>query len=206
MRTKDKIINTSIEVFNELGYSNARLQIIADRLNISVGNLAYHFNTKDEIIKSVYANVSEELTEILSTFRTKPTLEDLDEQIDQLYAFIQKYPFYFVDIVEIQRLHPELHQQRLDFMERMVIQLKNRFEYHQNRSVIQTEEYEGHFAQLANDISILITFWPAYCLAIESENKTLKRFKSAIWAIVIPLLTKKGKEEYERSVLKIQTT
>jgi len=145
------------------------------------------------------------LTEILSTFRTKPTLEDLDEQIDKFFCFIEKYPFYFVDIVEIQRLHPELHQQRLDYMERMIIQMKSRLEYHVTRGVIRPEEFKGHFNQLANDISILVTFWPAYCLAIESNNKSLQRFKSAIWAMVIPLLTKKGKEEYERSVLKIET-
>lgn len=204
MRTKDKIVLTSIEVFNELGYSNARLQIIADRLKISVGNLAYHFNTKDDIIKKVYQVVSDELKETLSSFNNEPTLKDLDNHIEKFYQFMAKYPFYFVDIVEIQRLHPELHQHRLDYIKRMIIQMKNRLEYHVNRGIIRSEEYKGHFNQLSKDISILAIFWPAYCLAIDPSNRDLCHYKSAIWAFFTPLLTQKGKEEYERSVLKIE--
>ena len=42
--TKQKILDTSLELFNKNGISNVRLQQIADETGISLGNLAYHFN------------------------------------------------------------------------------------------------------------------------------------------------------------------
>lgn len=40
---RDKILETSIELFNKNGYAYVTLRDISDALNISPGNLTYHF-------------------------------------------------------------------------------------------------------------------------------------------------------------------
>ena len=52
-KTKQKIIQASIELFNQKGWTNVRLQNIADRCGISVGNLAYHYANKAAIIRVI---------------------------------------------------------------------------------------------------------------------------------------------------------
>jgi AcrR family transcriptional regulator len=55
--TKQKILDSSLQLFNDNGISNTRLQQIADESGISVGNLAYHFSNKEAITESLIANV-----------------------------------------------------------------------------------------------------------------------------------------------------
>ena len=54
MKTKDKIIQGSIELFNQQGERNVTTNHIAEYVGISPGNLYYHYRNKDDIIRSIY--------------------------------------------------------------------------------------------------------------------------------------------------------
>ena len=138
-QTKDRIISAAIHLFNEQGFVNVRLQNIADQLKISVGNLAYHFKNKEAIVAQAYDQIGEELKTILSSYRASPDLRDLDHQLDAYYQFIERYPFYFIDILEIKRNYPHLHEDRKDFTLKMRVQFEKRIEYNQTRGVLQLD-------------------------------------------------------------------
>jgi AcrR family transcriptional regulator len=63
--TKERIIQNSKRLFSENGIANTRLQQIADETQISVGNLAYHYANKEEIVQGVYNQILGELSGIL---------------------------------------------------------------------------------------------------------------------------------------------
>lgn len=202
LNTKQRIINASIRLFNENGMANVRLQQIANDIGISVGNLAYHFRNKEAIIEAINEDLHQEAAEILSTYRIYPNLLDFDNQLSKYFAFIQKYPFYFLDLLEITRHYPDIRSERQVHINKMVRQIRKRFDYNLQRGIIKAEPRPGIYDGIANAIWALITFWvPQKLVRGDSAAMQETEFKNLIWNLVYPNFTEKGIAEFELLIL-----
>lgn len=52
-RTAERILEVTLELFNRFGEPNVSTTLISAELNISPGNLYYHYPAKDELINSL---------------------------------------------------------------------------------------------------------------------------------------------------------
>ena len=53
MKTKDRILLNARQMFNEFGYGNVTVAMLAERLGIAKGNLWYHFNDKRSLLEAL---------------------------------------------------------------------------------------------------------------------------------------------------------
>ena len=65
-KTKDRILQISLQLFNERGERSVKTNHIAAELGISPGNLYYHFRNKQEIIKELAQQYQAETLEMLA--------------------------------------------------------------------------------------------------------------------------------------------
>lgn len=65
LKTRDRILQTSLQLFNEQGERQITTNHIAAALSISPGNLYYHFKNKDEIIYQLFQRYTQQMGKIL---------------------------------------------------------------------------------------------------------------------------------------------
>ncbi|WP_019029292.1 TetR/AcrR family transcriptional regulator [Colwellia piezophila] len=116
MKTRDKIIQASIELFNEQGERNVTTNHIAAHLAISPGNLYYHFRNKEDIILSIYEEYARRL--LLDTLPKLPTeLKPLDSLVlymDSVFQTTMKFRFFYSNLPVLLDKNPSLREKYVE--------------------------------------------------------------------------------------------
>ena len=202
LNTKQKIIQASILLFNQHGMGNVRLQQIASEVGISVGNLAYHFKNKEAIIEAINGSLYKKASEILSQYRIYPNFMDFDSQLLKYFQFIEQYPFYFLDLLEMKRHYPAVYKIRKTQINKMINQIKMRFEYHVQRGVLHSESRKGMYDSNVHAIWMIISHWlPQKAAQGQLTTQDLSQFKEMVWNQIYPYLTEEGRNEYEMLII-----
>jgi AcrR family transcriptional regulator len=61
-RTAERILEVTLDLFNRFGEPNVSTTLISAELNISPGNLYYHYPAKDELINALFDRYETALT------------------------------------------------------------------------------------------------------------------------------------------------
>jgi len=102
VKTRDRILGKSLEMFNAQGEPNVTTNHIADELEISPGNLYYHFRNKDDIIEQLFARFEERIGDALLVPEGRtPNLEDMWLQMHLVFECIWDYRFVYRDLVDL---------------------------------------------------------------------------------------------------------
>jgi len=93
-QTELRIFNAASEVFEEKGYTGARMQEIADRAGINKALLHYYFRTKEQLFRAVFQVLLKKMFEkTFSIFAREITFkEKLRLFLDEHIEFLLKNP------------------------------------------------------------------------------------------------------------------
>ena len=111
MKTRDRILQCALLLFNEKGEAQVSTLEIATELGISPGNLYYHFHGKEPIVLELFSQFQSELAPLL----TPPS--DLTLTLDDYWTFVSlitesmaAYRFLFQDLTSLSVRQPKLGQ------------------------------------------------------------------------------------------------
>lgn len=108
-KTRERILETSLALFNERGEPNVSTNHIAEELEISPGNLYYHFRSKEDIVEQLFAAHETRLDEALAMPGERlPDLEDLWFQLHSVFECLWASRFLYRDLVDILSRHRRL--------------------------------------------------------------------------------------------------
>jgi len=109
MKTRDKILHVSRALFNEEGEADQSAVDIANVLNISPGNLYYHFKGKDAIIHALFDEFEEEMMIILRGSRGAITsIQDSWVYTYIIFEEIYDFRFFYRNLGALLERYPDL--------------------------------------------------------------------------------------------------
>ncbi|WP_057935625.1 TetR/AcrR family transcriptional regulator [Algoriphagus resistens] len=201
IRTKDKILLTAIKLYNEVGVQGVTSRHIAGEMGISHGNLDYHYKTKEDIILAIYDKMRAEMSDyFIIRKENHSSIEHVHLLLIQLEEFQYRYRFINLDVLEITRAYPKISmllQKTSEYRKQQMDELFQEFLADGYMSKIETGIYE----EIQHIIRIIITFWLSQREVLATEKFTERgAMVKGIWAIINPYLTKKGKEEKEKTL------
>ncbi|GGL16068.1 TetR/AcrR family transcriptional regulator [Streptomyces flaveus] len=70
--TRQRIQDVALELFAEQGYEKTSLREIAERLNVTKAALYYHFRTKEDILISLFQDLTKPMDELIEWGKQQP--------------------------------------------------------------------------------------------------------------------------------------
>ncbi|MFE2628456.1 TetR/AcrR family transcriptional regulator [Streptomyces sp. NPDC059374] len=84
--TRQRIQDVALELFAEQGYEKTSLREIAERLDVTKAALYYHFKTKEEIIVSLFEDLTKPIEELIDWGRQQPHTLATKQEIVRRYS------------------------------------------------------------------------------------------------------------------------
>ncbi|REL31165.1 TetR/AcrR family transcriptional regulator [Thalassotalea euphylliae] len=171
MKTWDKIIQASIELFNEHGERNVTTNHIAAHLGISPGNLYYHFRNKEDIILSIYEQYARNL--ILDTFPLmSDDIEPLDAIIlymDAVFQAMSKFRFFYANLPVLLAKNPSLREKYVEVQELISKRVSDMMISLRDAGMINFNDEE--LPDLVSILRLVNTFWLSFYQTQNMENE-----------------------------------
>lgn len=193
MNTKEDIKKCAVTLFNERGYDNVTMRLIANTLGISVGNVTYHFPKKIDLLMNIMNEPIVQMPE-----EKDISLKSLDLLLRAYVKSLLDYSFFFTSI----RLLEEAPEFRLN-NKMNEDNLKNKFKEY----IIQLKD-KGYFKKDITDIQLnalidLIMYahlaWINDSCKLRKEEKLSKEiFIETQWNVISVYLSDKGLIEYKK--------
>ncbi|ABL98311.1 TetR/AcrR family transcriptional regulator [Shewanella amazonensis] len=167
MKTRDKIIQASLELFNEHGERTITTNHIAAHLDISPGNLYYHFRNKEDIIRCIFDQYEQHLLLGFKPYADqKVDLELLMSYFDAMFYTMWQFRFMYANLADILARDDTLKARYLKVQQAVLEQSIAVLNQLKKDGILQIED--ERIADLADTIKMIIGFWISYKLTQSS--------------------------------------
>lgn len=192
MNTREKILTISRTLFNELGFGNPTLNLLAQRVGISRGNLTYYFKDKEAILEALVDEMWLEYELMCSRTMQIPSWGSTNKGSKAFHELQKQYAFIFFDMKVIGM--PKVAQ---------LIQKMKKSAFKRQMSLItfsvelgnmKAETIPGAYHNLCETLWMILFYWLASSAhGHEQDQITVDKLT---WGVILPHFTKKGLQSF----------
>jgi AcrR family transcriptional regulator len=162
MNTKEKIILTSLELFNEKGERNVSTNHIAAHLGISPGNLYYHFRNKTDIIYAIFLQYQKMVDRYLQMPEKRSlTVDDQFSYLQAVFDGLWSFRFFHRDLEYYLDCDPRLQKGYKSFMQACLDSIFRILRGLEESSILQPMP-EAMRKTFALNTWLIVTSWMSY--------------------------------------------
>lgn len=200
MKTKERILEAALQLFNKEGIGNISMRRIAEEAGIQIGNLTYHFRNRDNIIEALLNQLMEELeSEIAKTQVLEINLKALWQGLYSSYKIQDRYRFIMLDLLQMFRQYPQLLQKFRQNYELRRQEFAFILQLLESTGDIKQELCPGYYQQyLLPQLYCISDFWlsEAELLYSGPEIEKARFYARVTFSLLLPHLSEKGKKDY----------
>ncbi|MCB9080417.1 MAG: TetR/AcrR family transcriptional regulator [Lewinellaceae bacterium] len=193
--TKERIIETALELLNEKGMANVSMRDIADALEISVGNLTYHFPKWQDLMDEIYHQMMHDI----SAFPRVPfSIAQLNKVFFGAAEVQDRYIFIIGDIHYFTNLYPTYERLRNTLVVARIEDMIRQLGYWANEGLVFPDSEEHPHRLLAQHMWLVMASWGAqnHLLRETPYRLSHQELVKIIWHIFLPHMTEAGRAEY----------
>lgn len=156
--TKDRILAAALELFNVRGESGVTTAQIARELEISEGNLWYHFRTKRDLVNALFARMEQAIEEVLARpAGPAAPMAHFADYTRRTVETIWTYRFLFRDHTTLLREDPERLARHAAFSDRSATLVQRILAGMMDAGLLRVER--DHLPGLATNVWIVGRYW-----------------------------------------------
>ena len=203
MSTKERIIDTAIELFNRHGAHSTTTNHIAEAMGISPGNLYYHYGNKEEIIRHIFRRIVVDFDGVwIMPEGHVPGLTDVLNVFVETSNLYYRYRFFYLELASLLARDPELkeayrvnHDQRFRQQEEFFTWLIRQ------GYMRQMDSRDELYAHLTNGW-IISDFWLHY-LYSSGREITPENIRQSLYQVIYmvrPILTENARTRIDKAM------
>lgn len=199
MKTRDRILLRARELFNQQGLSEVSSRHISDSLEISYGNLCYHFPRKDDLVHELYYEMQRRLDQEVA--RLQSEILGFDFMVKSLRTMLQtydQYRFIYLDLPQIVRRFPEIRKHARTQQRTRIRVCRDIYSFLITEGYLRPENFPGHYDLLAQNMLMILNHWVVDAVIYydgEPESR-VDHYLALIYRFVSASLTRKGREAF----------
>lgn len=170
-RTRERILELSLRLFNEFGEPNITTTVIAEEMGISPGNLYYHFRNKDDIVNSLFIQFEVEIRRMLAVPEgRRPNIEDVWLYLHLMFELVWRYRFFYRDLSDLLSRNRKLELHFKEIISHTILIAQQLCLGLRNDHALEASDPE--IDALATNMVVVATYWLSYEYVRSPRNYT----------------------------------
>jgi AcrR family transcriptional regulator len=198
-RTAERILEVTLEMFNRFGEPNVSTTAISAELNISPGNLYYHYPAKDELINALVDRYKRALDELLGAAEQVRNVEDAWLFVHMLFELIWNYRFLYRDLNDLLSKNRRLETHFQSALHDKARALQSMLDGLARGQAMTAGPETGTVSQA---MVVVLTYWlsyeyvrdPRHALEPETAAAALNRGAFHVLSLLLPYLDSAARE------------
>jgi hypothetical protein len=203
-RTAQRILEVSLALFNRFGEPNVSTTLISSELNISPGNLYYHYPAKDELINALFDLYEHALGDLLQASRSVQDVEDAWFFMHSLFELIWEYRFLYRDLNDLLSKNRRLETHIRQALQNKAFAFEAMLDSMRRAGTLQIDSSQTK--TVATSLVVVLTYWlsyeyvcdPRHALEPDSGQAALLRGGAHALSLLAPYMQGEHREHLQQ--------
>ena len=199
-KKKKLILDAAKALFNEKGYHNVTIRMIALKMNMSSGNLNYHFKKREEIFEALYFEMVSEFDERIDLLANiEISIKQVKMDVERSMRRMLDYSFFWTDLYnllcinfKVQEHFKEVYKKRLNGCHLL-------FKKMNENDLMKESSFELEYNFLAERMINYGNTWlySSNLYPNKLSSNDIDYYVNTFLSILFPFLTAQGKKEFQ---------